>query len=507
MLMRRPTRSLGDRYELGRLLGQGGMARVYLGTDRILDRPVAVKVLAEPYDRDRGYVQRFQREARAAARLSHPNIVQVFDSGSDDRTHFIVMELVEGRTLSDRLHEEGPMAPNEVIRIGGDVARALAAAHDRGVIHRDVKPGNVMLTKDGRVKVVDFGIAHASGAEAITRSGLVMGSASCLSPEQAQGASGDQRSDIYALGCVLYHMLTGRPPYVADEPMATLYQHVNEPLTPPSSIRPVPPELERVILRCLEKDPSRRFDSAGQLLGALSSSMDASAPTNATEPMPLLPAAFEPTQPVARPIGASGFPASTSPTRPIRPMHRAKRPSRRWTWGVVASVVAAVLVLAGVLALLPDPAEIDTRGGRLDAGGPAGAPSVAPSDEPQSVADAYEALRGHILAAERSGAIDDDLAEDLLGDADEVFAAWEAGDAGTVQDLVADLTDDLAAAAEDGEVTGDAAPSIGASLSDLISAIENDRPATTQPSPSPTDGHDEGQGEGELDGGGGSGPG
>jgi serine/threonine-protein kinase len=253
------------RYELGPLLGQGGMARVHRGTDRRLGRAVAIIVLAEPFDRDRAFVARFEREARAAARLSHPNIVSVFDTGSDHGTPFIVMELVDGVTLADRLAREGPLPPSEAARISAEVAQALAAAHGAGVIHRDVKPGNVMLSSGGGVKVVDFGIAHASSAEEITRTGVVLGSPRYLSPEQAQGAPGDERSDLYGVGCVLYEMLTGRPPFEGGDPIATLYRHVHEDPVPPSAVRPVPRDLERVVLRCLEKDPARRFASAAEL--------------------------------------------------------------------------------------------------------------------------------------------------------------------------------------------------------------------------------------------------
>ena len=235
------THVLADRYELGPVLGEGGMARVYRGVDRQLRRPVAVKVLAAPFDRDRSFLERFRREARAAAGLSHPNIVAVFDSGSDDGTHFIVTELVEGETLADRLRRDGPMPPEEAVAVAVDIARALAAAHERGLIHRDIKPGNVMVLPDGRVKVVDFGIARAAGSDTLTGTGVVLGSTAYLSPEQAGGQPVDERADLYALGCVLYEMLTGHVPFRADTPIATMYRHVNEdaPL-PPRSCRSRP---------------------------------------------------------------------------------------------------------------------------------------------------------------------------------------------------------------------------------------------------------------------------
>jgi serine/threonine-protein kinase len=268
MQQARTTHVLADRYELGPVLGQGGMARVHQGVDRQLDRRVAIKVLAPPFDRDDEFVERFRREARAAAGLSHPNIVAVFDSGSDDGTHFIVTELVEGETLADRLRD-GPMPPADAVAVAVDIARALAAAHALGLIHRDIKPGNVMLLPDGRVKVVDFGIARAAGSDTLTHTGVVLGSTAYLSPEQAGGQPVDERADLYSLGCVLYEMLTGRVPFRADTPIATMYRHVNEDAPPPSTIAPVQPELEDVVLRCLEKDPKRRFASAAELEAAL----------------------------------------------------------------------------------------------------------------------------------------------------------------------------------------------------------------------------------------------
>src|ERR687891_1383123 len=235
---------LSDRYELGPELGHGGMARVLRGTDRQLGRHVAIKVLSPPYDRDQAFVERFRREAHAAARLNHPSIVAVYDTGSDDGTHYIVTELVEGETLAELFGRGGPLPPQRAVDISTEITRALVAAHERGVVHRDVKPGNVMLTPDGRVKVVDFGIARAAGVESVTRSGLVLGSAPYISPEQARGEPGDERSDIYALGCVMYEMLTGRPPFNADTPVATLYLHVHEQVPPPSSVGQVPENLE-----------------------------------------------------------------------------------------------------------------------------------------------------------------------------------------------------------------------------------------------------------------------
>jgi hypothetical protein len=489
----RTTAVLGDRYELGPLLGQGGMARVYWGTDRTLERPVAIKVLAEPYDRDRGFVQRFRREAQAAARLNHPNIVSVHDSGSDDGTHFIVMELVEGESLGTRLKREGSLAPVEATRIGVAITRALAVAHERGVIHRDMKPGNVMLTEDGGVKVLDFGIAHASGAEEITRSGLVLGSALYISPEQAQGASGDERSDLYGLGCVLYQMLTGRPPFVADDPIASLYQHVNERPVPPSSLRPVPEDLERVVLQCLEKDPARRFASAGELEAVLlAASLDESTSTmplpqvagEAT--VPVRRAAGEPTVPVSR--GAGEAPRAVVPEAPVS-HHR--RPSRR-SWRI-AGLAAGILLVAGAVLVLADPVRLPTRAelreARQEARAGADTPQLSPTvDEPPTVGEASDRLIDEILAAQTAGEIfDADVAAELLDDAREVKEAHAAGDADWLQIEYPDLIDEIQTAREQGEVSDEAGAAIGEALDDLIVAIEND----PLESPSPSQGDEE----------------
>src|SRR5204863_3181074 len=221
-------RLLAGRYEIQRLLGHGGMAEVYLGTDRVLGRQVAVKVLGPQFARDATFVARFRREAQAAAALNHPNVVSVYDTGSDDGTHFIVMEYVRGKTLSDVIREDAPLLPERAAEIAQGVAQALAFAHKGGIIHRDVKPGNIMLTPTGDVKVMDFGIARATSSESLTQTATVLGTATYFSPEQAQGEPVDARSDVYSLGIVLYEMLTGRPPFNGDSAVTVAYKHVRE---------------------------------------------------------------------------------------------------------------------------------------------------------------------------------------------------------------------------------------------------------------------------------------
>ncbi len=257
------------RYELHRRLGRGGMAEVFLARDQLLDRPVAVKVLFPEFATDPSFVERFRREATAVANLSHPNIVSVYDWGEADGTYFIVMEYVDGRTLSEVLRAEGPLHPDRVADIGSDVAAALGFAHRNGVVHRDTKPGNVLVTASGQVKVADFGIARAMTADPdddLTQVGTVMGTATYFSPEQARGESVDPRSDIYSLGCVLYELVVGRPPFTGDSPVAIAYKHVQESPVPPRHHNiELPVAIEAIILKCLAKNPANRYPSAEDL--------------------------------------------------------------------------------------------------------------------------------------------------------------------------------------------------------------------------------------------------
>jgi hypothetical protein len=354
-------RILGGRYEVGRLLGAGGMAEVYEGNDRLLARRVAIKVLLAQYAHDPAFLTRFRREAQAAASLSHPNIVAVFDTGAEDDIWFIVMEYVAGRTLKDLLRTQGLVPPARAAEISADVASALASAHARGIVHRDVKPGNVMLTTEGKVKVMDFGIARASAVPSITQTAAVVGTVQYIAPEQAQGFEADARSDLYALGCCLYEMVTGQVPFTGPTPVAIAYRHVQEDPAPPRTLNPdVPVSLERVCLKAMAKRPEDRYQTALEMRQDLERAR-AGAPVAAGIPLgsqqtqalgSARPPSFEDAQttvldrrgavPPGRTTryGANGYGAGGALTA---------TPPRRWR---MVLFVLATLILVGIVAMV-----------------------------------------------------------------------------------------------------------------------------------------------------------
>lgn len=312
------SQMLANRYELMEKIGEGGMAVVYKARCTFLDRWVAIKILRDQYANNPEFVDRFQREARAAARLAHPNIVSIYDVGEDQGRHFIVMEYVQGENLKDYLSRRGPLTPQTVAEMGQQVAAALAHAHCRGIIHRDIKPHNLLVSPEGQVKVTDFGIARAAAASSLTETGVVLGSVHYFSPEQAQGGAVDARSDIYALGVVLYELLTGEPPFTGDSPIAIALSHLDSEPPAVAELCPyVPEDLEQAIMKAMAKDPAHRYQTAGELNRALA---PAASRTGAQE---------EPTRVLTAVPGREK--ATATRNRP--------KPNRRSTTWVVATIL------------------------------------------------------------------------------------------------------------------------------------------------------------------------
>ncbi|HKY46920.1 MAG TPA: Stk1 family PASTA domain-containing Ser/Thr kinase, partial [Acidimicrobiia bacterium] len=303
---------------------------------------VAIKVLHAQFSNDEAFVKRFRREAQAAANLANPNIVGVYDWGQAGNTYFIVMELVDGRSLRDVLRSEGALLPRRAAEIGAEVASALAAAHRAGLVHRDVKPGNILLATDGTVKVTDFGIARAwDDSQELTKTGAVIGTATYFSPEQAQGTPADERSDVYSLGVVMYEMLAGRPPFQGDSPVAVAYQHVSSSAPPPSTLNnDVPPELDAVVARALQKDPTFRYQTADEFKADLTRILAGQAPNvpTAAVPAPLPARAME----AAATTRVMAHPTSPSPNTQTIPTLPDRSPSQ----------IPFILTAFGLLTLL-----------------------------------------------------------------------------------------------------------------------------------------------------------
>ena len=342
-------RLLGGRYELDGVVGRGGMAEVYRARDIRLDRIVAVKTLREDLARDQTFQARFRREAQSAASLNHPSIVAIYDTGEDmlgpTPVPYIVMEYVDGRTLRDLLREDRRLLPDRAMEITDGVLRALDYSHRNGIVHRDIKPGNVMLTRAGDVKVMDFGIARAvSDAQAtMTQTAQVIGTAQYLSPEQARGERVDARSDLYSAGCLLYELLTGRPPFTGDSPVAIAYQHVRENPIPPSRVDPeIPGWADAIVLKAMAKDPADRYQSAGEMridIQRALSGMPVAAPTRAEM--------YQGTRRMGQGTMAAG-PTSAIPAYRYGPEDQPPSGRRRiWLWVVIGLVALLLLGTAG----------------------------------------------------------------------------------------------------------------------------------------------------------------
>ena len=313
------------------------MAEVFRGFDPALERTVAIKVLLPPFDRDAGFVSRFRREAQAAARLSHPNIVGVYDTGADGDTQFIVMEYIEGRTLASFLAAGGRPTPMQSVELTRRIAVALQVAHAQGIVHRDIKPANVMVTREGAVKVMDFGIARMQSDATAPQTSSVIGTPAYFSPEQAQGNPVDARSDIYSLGCVLYELLAQRPPFTGDTPVAIAYKQVNEMPVPPSQVNPdIPPRLDAVVMKCMAKNPANRYRDAAELMADL----DRVRKCQEVEATPLLPAAGE---------GAATQVIARQPTQVMPPPEPEGSSRKVWLGVLIGVLVVAILAGGGYL--------------------------------------------------------------------------------------------------------------------------------------------------------------
>ncbi len=414
------SRGLGERYRLGEQIAAGGMGSVYRAVDELLGRQVAVKVLRRELAEDPTFLERFRREARSAACLSHMGVAGVYDYGELGGQPFIVMELVDGETLAERVAARGRLPWPEALAVGEQVARALAAAHANGLVHRDVKPANILLGVDGRAKVTDFGIAQAAQTTTLTRSGVVLGSANYVAPEQAQGGHVGPAADLYSLGCVLFEAVTGETPYRGANPVAIATQHVSAPVPDPRELVPdLPGQVAALIIRALDKEPGRRFASASAMADALAATRaggEAAAPAgqvpaSAAEPAPA------PTPPV--PWVAVSPDRATRPQRPVGlprggPGGRRGQPNRGGPGRRLLpprTIGAALVLVALLLAWLPrsgllDPPAGQAEGPRPGAGsGTAGEATVQVPDVVGQQAVAAEArLRELGLATRMTGA-------------------------------------------------------------------------------------------------------
>ncbi|WP_326712075.1 Stk1 family PASTA domain-containing Ser/Thr kinase [Streptomyces sp. NBC_01474] len=355
-------RRLGGRYELGQVLGRGGMAEVYLAHDTRLGRTVAVKTLRADLARDPSFQARFRREAQSAASLNHPAIVAVYDTGEDyiDGTSipYIVMEYVDGSTLRELLHSGRKLLPERAMEMTIGILQALEYSHRAGIVHRDIKPANVMLTRTGQVKVMDFGIARAMGDSGMTmtQTSAVIGTAQYLSPEQAKGEQVDARSDLYSTGCLLYELLTVRPPFVGDSPVAVAYQHVREEPQPPSVFdSEITPEMDAIVLKALTKDPDYRYQSADEMRADIEACLDGQ-PVGATAAMGAVGYGGHPDDQQTAMLHPQNGGGQTSMLPPVNPDDGGygydDRPDRRRQSQGKSRTSTILLVLAGILVLV-----------------------------------------------------------------------------------------------------------------------------------------------------------
>jgi serine/threonine protein kinase len=471
-------RLLSGRYRIEEFLGHGGMARVYRGTDLVLGRTVAVKVLNEQLSRDPRAVKRFRREAQAAAGLSHPGIVAVFDTGSDGDVRYIVMEYVTGRTLADILREEGPLASEPAAALASAVATSLAHAHAKGIVHRDIKPANIMRTPSGEVKVMDFGIARAASFDTLTQTATIMGTASYLAPEQARGDPIDARTDVYSLGVVLFEMLTGRPPFIADSPVAVAYKHVGEDPVPPSRVDPkVGPDLDSVVLTAMAKDPAARYqtaDAMGQDLNRFVSSGVAEDAASAAggEPTGELPVQRTAVLPPV-PAPAGGEPGPSGP--PSRSPH--------WPpWVVALGALVAValivgLILAGISSRRPGVVGQSPKSPAPSSEGGRSASSPSPPSQRLSVQAALDRLGFVITQGVSDGSLSQRGAEQVAGGVQDALKNYRHGNLPKAIHSLDQLKGKVGELEDKGDVGSDRAAELHQAISDLETAMRASPPS------------------------------
>ncbi len=340
------------RYKVSHRLGSGGMADVYCAEDLQLGRMIALKLLYRRFAEDAEFVERFRREASSAAGLQHPNVVSIYDRGEWDGTSYIAMEFIDGRTLKQLIQQEAPLDPPRAGELTIQVLRAARFAHKRGVIHRDLKPHNVMVDADGRAKVTDFGIAKA-GASEMTQTGSIMGTAQYLSPEQAQGLQVSAASDLYSVGILLYELLTGRVPFEGESAVAIALKQVNEAPVPPSQLNPaVGKALDNVVLRALEKEPARRFADADEFIDALEAAERAqplSAVATGATAVAMAPVAATPPPPLEPPTGAYPAEPYAYPAGPLPPDPDDGERDGRWWVALIVGLLVAAAIVGGLL--------------------------------------------------------------------------------------------------------------------------------------------------------------